>query len=225
MRRLSSTPLPRGSSMNRAMCCQALAGEGKATEGLSVLHLLGLGPNDSTAPLEKQQHRSGGGWLLAILRHLSHRADLPCHRRRAAARHSAASAAPRSRAQISEIQHRSRGVFLCRVASGNFVTGCLTSDVTGGLLPPVSSRASSKPQRGRVVGRRRRQTAPGSADPLRLPHPQARSGSPPRSSAQPRQHGSSACASSTRSAPSATGVSSPIGSLDRSGSLVLGNSD
>jgi len=45
---------------------------------------------------------------------------------------------------------RSTQIGFCRVASRNFVTGCLTSDVTGGLLLPLFL-AASKPQSGSAV--------------------------------------------------------------------------
>ena len=61
------------------------------------------------------------------------------------------------------LQYRIQGCqrqsnFPHRVASRNFVTGCLTSDVTGTFLP-VSFRSGCKPQSGRSVCHRRRQKA------------------------------------------------------------------
>src|SRR6266480_4699524 len=63
----------------------------------------------------------------------------------------------RLRTQLPQIVNRLPKL-TSRVASRNFVTGCLTSDVTGTFLP-VSFRSGCKPQSGRSVCHRRRQKA------------------------------------------------------------------
>jgi len=46
------------------------------------------------------------------------------------------------RAALCDAKHRAEGVLECRIASRNFVTGCLTSDVTGGVLALFGSYCS-----------------------------------------------------------------------------------